>query len=233
MWTLIIFTRWPVAGHTKTRLIPEYGAEGAANIHRQLIARTVAAARALRADVRVVVALADAPHDANATEFFDERWPCIAQRGENLGERMANAIDDALHDHKRSHCAVLVGVDCPDYSAAVFEQAATALQSHNIVYAPTEDGGYGLVGVTRDAWNAQTRSAMFNEIAWGTSSVFETSRERIRCIRHASHERGVAVATLPTIWDVDTASDVARAVALGYLDATTTYDETAEKQPSN
>ena len=44
---LIIFTRYPEPGKTKTRLIPALGAEGAANLQRKLTEETVAKARQL------------------------------------------------------------------------------------------------------------------------------------------------------------------------------------------
>ncbi|MCK4837294.1 MAG: hypothetical protein KAS94_00745, partial [Desulfobulbaceae bacterium] len=47
---LILFTRYPVAGHTKTRLIPALGAEGAADLQRQMTERTLRTAENLAAE---------------------------------------------------------------------------------------------------------------------------------------------------------------------------------------
>ena len=44
---LILFTRYPIAGKTKTRLIPEIGAEAAAETQRQLTELTLHRAKAL------------------------------------------------------------------------------------------------------------------------------------------------------------------------------------------
>jgi glycosyltransferase A (GT-A) superfamily protein (DUF2064 family) len=43
---LILFTRFPVAGQVKTRLIPALGAEGAASLYRRLVLRTLRTAHA-------------------------------------------------------------------------------------------------------------------------------------------------------------------------------------------
>ncbi len=227
--TLIVFTRWPTPGLTKTRLIPSYGALGAANIHRQLLARTVVAVGECQMRNDIVAAIADIPSNSDVASLIPSSWVYFGQRGADLGERMANAIDDAFQLRPRSTSAVLIGVDCPDYCATLFDRAASVLNTHDVVYAPTEDGGYGLVGVARSAWNSRTRSAMFKEIVWGTSSVFASSRERLSRVRHASQQRSVAVATLPTIWDVDTANDVARAIALGLLNDPTVHGDASEK----
>ncbi len=222
-WTLIVFTRWPTPGKTKTRLIPAFGADGAADIHRQLLLRTLSAAKALPANVQVAMAVTDIPSDASTDEFVESSWQCVNQRGGDLGERMANAIDDAFALNPRSCAAILVGVDCPAYSTELFLQAAAALhrahrligdRAADVVYAPTADGGYGLVGVSRDAFHGELREAMFSQIHWGSATVMQTSTQRIGA---ASGTTATRVKLLQTIWDVDTPDDVARAVAAGYL----------------
>lgn len=201
-----------MAGQTKTRLISSYGADGAANIHRQLIARTVAVVQSLPPSAQIVVAIADAPEDVDVSTLFATRWPRLTQRGIDLGERMANAIDDVIRLNANVESIVLIGVDCPDYSSNLLRQAAASLQSRDIVFAPTEDGGYGLIGVQRRHWNRQIRCALFENIAWGTSSVMQTSLARLKAIVPE-----LAVVTLSTIWDVDTQTDVERAIALGAI----------------
>jgi uncharacterized protein len=214
MWTLIIFTRWPVAGKTKTRLIPVYGADGAASIHLQLLTQTVSAAREIANEARVVAAVADLPSDADPKTLFANDWARFEQRGSNLGERMANAIDDALQMNPETTAVVLVGVDCPDYSAALFRDAVAALAVHDVVFAPTEDGGYGLVGVQRRIWHAEVRRALFEDIAWGTAQVMSSSIDRIGLLVPRP-----TTTLLQTIWDVDTPADVERAIKLGVLNA--------------
>jgi uncharacterized protein len=217
MWTLIVFTRWPEPGRTKTRLIPAFGADGAARIHRQMIAHTVRAARALPCDASVAVALADAPAHVAMTELFDAGWRTFAQDGEDLGQRMAGAIDFALSDAPDCDRVILVGVDCPDYSAALFSDAAQALLQNDVVFAPTEDGGYGLVGVNRRCWNHDIRHAIFSGIAWGGTDVMTVTESRLRQLIGSKRESSIRVAKLPTIWDIDTPTDVARAVSVGVL----------------
>ncbi len=211
-WSLVLFTRWPVAGKTKTRLIPRYGAHGAANIHRQLIARTIATAQALPRATDIVVAVAEAPQETDTTSLFPAHWPILSQHGSDLGERMANAIDDTFLCRQQAQSIVLIGVDCPGYSPELLQDAAACLQTRNVVFAPTEDGGYGLVGVQRRSWNHQTRCALFENIAWGSSAVMQTTLTQLR-----ARTPPLTVAQLSTIWDVDTPVDVERAVAAGAI----------------
>ena len=52
---LIIFTRYPEANRTKTRLIPLLGAEGAANLQRQMTEHTLLTVKQLQMLVSVSV----------------------------------------------------------------------------------------------------------------------------------------------------------------------------------
>ncbi len=51
---LVVFTRYPVTGRAKTRLIPALGSEGASAVHRQMATWTLRTARqAFRMDERI------------------------------------------------------------------------------------------------------------------------------------------------------------------------------------
>lgn len=215
-WTLVIFTRWPEPGRTKTRLIPRYGTEGAARIHRALLAHTISAAAALPPHAQVVVALADAPQDASTASWLERGWAVVPQQGVDLGDRMGHAVELAFRRQPSVQRVVLAGVDCPDYSAALFVEAAERLTTDDCVFAPTEDGGYGLVGVRRSAWDCAFRAALFSEIAWGSDSVMATTLARLRPTS-AAHDRRPSYSLLKTIWDVDTPFDVERALNGGWL----------------
>src|SRR6267154_382468 len=90
---LILFTRYPIAGRTKTRLIPALGAEGAAALHRRLVLRALRTAQeaccAVPADLEV--------HFGGATERSMSDWlgdhaRFVLQTVGDLGERMAGAF---------------------------------------------------------------------------------------------------------------------------------------------
>ncbi|MER3588084.1 MAG: hypothetical protein C4322_07470, partial [Mastigocladus sp. ERB_26_1] len=52
---LIIFTRYPEPGLTKTRLIPALGARGAANLQRQMTEYTLSKVRELQKAIAISV----------------------------------------------------------------------------------------------------------------------------------------------------------------------------------
>jgi uncharacterized protein len=180
---VIVFTRAPVAGAVKTRLIPHLGAEGAANLQRRLIRRALATAEALGP----VELHCTAPH----AWLRSLGVPLRLQRGRDLGERMYHA----LKQHRR---AILIGADAPDLQPADLRRALRWLQAGtDVVLAPAEDGGYALVAAGR----ADRR--IFDGVRWGGADVLAQTLVKISKL-------GLRYRLLRTVWDVDRPEDVER-----------------------
>ena len=111
----------------------------------------------------------------------------------DLGLRMHRAF--ARHLTRHGH-ALLIGTDAPSLDAALLRQAAQALQHHEVVFAPTLDGGYALVGPRR----ADPR--WFSDMTWSHARVMADTRERL-------HAAGVRWAELLTVADIDVPADLA------------------------
>jgi uncharacterized protein len=195
---IAVFAKAPVAGHAKTRLIPALGPEGAARLQRQLTRRTVSTAQ--RAGLGSVT-LWCAPHPHH--RFFralrlHAGVECLGQPAGDLGVRMLHAF--------RSQCArgplLLIGTDCPALQPDDLRTAAQALRDgDDAVLLPAEDGGYVLIGLR------QPLPVLFERIAWGTGTVMEDTRARLRAANATWREPG-------TLWDVDRPADLGRLAGL-------------------
>lgn len=189
---LVIFTRYPEPGRTKTRLIPALGADGAARLqeamtgHTVLRARTWAAKRGAEIEVR---------HTGASAAAF-RRWlgpdmRYVAQGDGDLGARMNRAIRDGLRDGASR--VVLIGCDCPDIESRHLDESFAALAEHDVVVGPATDGGYYLIGMTQD------HSALFGDLNWGSDSVLAETRRRAR---------GLRLAELEPLHDIDEPADL-------------------------
>jgi hypothetical protein len=167
---LLVFGREPIPGQAKTRLIPALGAEQAAELYERLLRHTLSVAGQLPAARRSLWLDEVVPDSAVAKYARTLGFKVMAQRGDDLGERMAQALADALVE---APCAVLIGSDCPGYSAAYLAAAVDALRDHDAVVGPAADGGYVLIGLRRLA------PELFKGLAWGTDTVLEQTRERL------------------------------------------------------
>lgn len=193
---LIIFTRFPVAGQTKTRMIPALGAEGAARLqeamtgHTILNARVWAAARGASLSARTTGAEAKQFH-----QWLGPDLPVSDQGSGDLGQRMARAVEDALGAGATR--VVIIGCDAPDLAAHHLDDAYAALETNDAVFGPAEDGGYYLVGLRAPL------PALFSGIEWGRGDVMARTRAIAVC-------EGICWAELDPLNDVDEPADLAR-----------------------
>jgi rSAM/selenodomain-associated transferase 1 len=137
---LIVFTRVPVPGRVKTRLIPVLGAQGAADLQRrmteQVLQRSRHAARVGRLALEVRY---DGGDQEAMSALYGSDLICREQGAEDLGERMHRAMADALAEGVGR--VVLVGTDCPEIMPALLVQAFQALERHDLAIGPAADGG--------------------------------------------------------------------------------------------
>jgi rSAM/selenodomain-associated transferase 1 len=194
---LQVFAKNPLAGQVKTRLAGAIGDDEAAAHYVRLVERTLATAIAARAaGVVDGVELWGTP-DIAAPAFT--AWAARfgvelkAQAGGDLGAKMRDALRSALSD---GSCALLIGTDCPALDVAYLSQAVAALEEHDAVFGPAEDGGYVLVGLA-SAIDA------FSGIPWSAVDTMSATRIKLEA-QHARWQE------LPTLWDVDSPADLAR-----------------------
>lgn len=105
---LIIFTRYPVPGQTKTRLIPALGAEGAATLQRHLTEDTLKTVEVLKnIDISIYFSGATMPQMA---AWLGEQWHYQAQQGQDLGDRLIHAFQTS--EQQGYDKTVVIGIDC-------------------------------------------------------------------------------------------------------------------------
>ena len=213
---LAIVAKAPIAGLAKTRLIPALGPGGAARAQRRFVLNSLhtaqatvqAAADASAKDPAVGAAWGpvtlwcapDATHRFfRALQRSCRTAPPLAlqlQPQGDLGQRMLAAFEAHFSSQTASpsQAVLLIGTDCPVLSPGHLQAAALALQTHDVVLIPAEDGGYVLIGMRRCVPEA------FANIAWSTPQVLAQTRERL-------HAAGASVTELAPLWDVDEPAD--------------------------
>lgn len=190
--TLLVFGRSPLPGKVKTRMIPEIGAAAAARLYRRMLFDALETATAMR-DVHCELWLDTPPVDPALTALARDRGIAVkTQRGDDLGQRMHHALDEALTtaDH-----AVLIGSDCPGIDRGYLQTAFQALQHHPAVLGPARDGGYVLIGLDHPM------PSLFSGVHWSTGQVLSETRKRLHSLGSPWHE-------LSPLQDVDRVSDL-------------------------
>ncbi len=188
--TLILFTRSPVPGKTKTRLIPSLGADGAVNLHRALVERTLVAAKETARKLNLALEIHHTGTSSTMRQWLGPDLVFKPQVSGGLGERMLAALGQAAAP------AVLVGTDCPDLDSKILTQAFIILQNHDMVLGPAKDGGYYLVG------GNVVCSDLFAQISWSSDLVLSQSRNRLKAA-------GLSWAETDLLVDIDRPEDLA------------------------
>ncbi len=144
-----MFTRPPVPGTVKTRLIPALGPEGAAELHA-----------AMAADVFALVRSCDLELTASIAGDLDHPWvqaldcPVEAQVQGDLGARMLHAMRGP---------SVALGTDSPTLPPELLQRLAAG--RHELAIGPAFDGGYWGI-----AWQ-RPHPELMAEMPWSTDAV--------------------------------------------------------------
>lgn len=189
---LAIVCRNPEVGAVKTRLIPALGAEGARSLYRAFLQDLDRRFR-------------DGPHTL-AWAYTPEGGPLpdglvggmrLKQRGPTLSHRLLGIFEQAAAEGYRR--AVVISSDVPHLPARVVRDAFAALDDHDEVFAPSEDGGYHLVGMAAP-------HDVFTMVQMSTPSVL---RETLA----AGERLALRIRLLEGDFDVDLPEDLPRLAA--------------------
>ena len=190
---LLVFTRTPVPGSVKTRLLSVMDARRAVTIQADLLRRTLETARASAADDIELWCTLTTQHPVLLE--LEDRFSLTVrpQAGADLGERMCFAMEQALRAYR--HVA-LVGSDCMDLAAADIDIAMEQLAAGtDVVLGPALDGGYYLIGLS------SLYRELFAGIDWGTDRALQDTRERVA-------QLGLKPYELPVRRDLDRPEDL-------------------------
>ncbi|MBT7983452.1 MAG: glycosyltransferase [Akkermansiaceae bacterium] len=181
---LLIFLKWPEPGRVKTRLANDIGAEKAAEIYKILVQRVMQQISPIYSQlVRICwvfdpIEKEDEMKDWIKKELDDlgftdlNRHIFWSQSDGGLGDRLQSAFEKAFSlDYDR---IIAIGTDCIELDSRTIERALASLSSErSIVFGPSFDGGYYLVGM-----RSNLGLSVFRSIPWSTSKVLEQSRDR-------------------------------------------------------
>lgn len=172
----------------KTRLAAELGEEKVEEIYSFLLKETEKAVEHFEGSVEVFFHQ-KIPSDREYPFFIGLKKNL--QNGNDLGEKMSNAIVQLLQAHE---AAIVIGSDCPLLSQEHLQLATEKLENNDVVIGPAEDGGYYLIGMKK------YYPGLFTDIDWSTDQVLVQTLEKAKAT-------GLNVGLLETLYDIDYAVD--------------------------
>ncbi len=213
-----IFFRFPALGKVKKRLADEIGENAALTAYESMLKATIENVSRLEGIdiygfyVGGIVSLnrplpSDNPpipplgkggkggFEKGGNFELLKKLPLVTQKGNNLGERMCNAIQ-WLFDNGYQKVS-LIGTDSPDLPPAFIKDAFQKLDSYKLVIGPSEDGGYYLIGMKNPF------DMLFKNIEWGSDKV-------LKCTVSKAYSAGISYFLLPEWYDIDDLRSLSR-----------------------
>ncbi len=192
--TIVVMAKKPRIGYTKTRLVPPFTFEQAAQLYEALLLDTLDLVSRIT-DVQLTVAITP----GGALDYFERITApgtlLISVDGADIGECLIQATGDLLSSGFKK--VIALNADGPSLPVEYLHQAIRSLEQSDVVLGPGEDGGYYLVGLKKPA------PQLFQEINWSTSQVLEQTLTRAKTLN-------LKVSMTPPWYDVDTGKEAVR-----------------------
>lgn len=192
---VIQFAKLPQLGRVKTRLAPDIGHEACLALHYDLLQHTHTMLKEFtQSPSAMTVLFLNQLGQDDVINTIATGTPIMLQQGDDLGDKMANALAWGLTQAKK---VCIVGSDCPVLSHDDLTQVLSALDESENVFIAAEDGGYVLVGASK------LEITVFRDVPWGSEQVMEVTLKRVA-------QAQVKAKVLGPLWDVDRFPDYQR-----------------------
>ncbi|RBY95959.1 glycosyltransferase [Blastococcus sp. TF02-8] len=185
---LLVITKAPVPGRSKTRLTPPCTPEQAAAIAAAAVGDTLDVVRATPVDRRVV-ALDGEPGDLDLSGCV-----VVPQVEGDLGTRLAAAFAAAMSGADADRPTLLIGMDTPQVDAGLLTECLDRLVAAGpgtAVLGAAPDGGWWALGL-----HSAAGAAVLPDVPMSRDDTAERTREALA-------RAGLSVLDLPVLTDID------------------------------
>jgi hypothetical protein len=179
--TLLVIAKQPAAGKVKTRLVPPFTHQQAAELAEAALVDTLHVVLRAPARRRVLVL------DGEPGRWLPAGFDVVPQGPGPLDERLAGAFAAVQGP------ALLIGMDTPQVTPNLLTVDWTAADA---AFGPADDGGFWALGLR------VPEPALLRGVPMSTRDTGAVQRARLLAA-------GLRVADLPPLRDVDTAADAA------------------------
>jgi len=191
---VLVLAKAPRAGQVKTRLCPPCTPQAAAAVAEAALADTLDAVASCSAESKVLAL------DGPAGPWLPSGIDVIPQRGDDLGERIANAWADTRA--RTGGWGLQLGMDTPHVTAAELDSLLMRLctigsrRDKGALLGPAFDGGWWIIGLA-----GADPDKVFAGVPMSTASTAQMQARRLRSL-------GLRVLAAPARRDIDTIEDL-------------------------
>ena len=188
MNAIIIFAKFPEPGKVKKKIGQVIGMENSAKLCTAFINDLIE--ENSEKDYDIYLSFIGHEYKEQYRTMFPNAILYV-QRGTNMSENVQSAFEDLLDDYEK---VALIGCDVPQLSSETVIKAFNALETHDVVLGPAEDGGYYLVALKKP-------HDIFKGMPWGKPNLLEEQMNMLK-------EKKLAFVRLHKMPDVDTIDEL-------------------------
>lgn len=190
---LLLLIKYPQIGYVKTRLTQKLGSHFVSELYKHIVE-----------DILVSIVHTQLPLCIYYTPeyllphfqaWLGKKHLFLPQKGQHLGIRLQHGMQSLFQSGFTS--VIALASDVPDLSPDILDTAAKALDHSDIVLGPCHDGGYYLIGFTKNSYHPK----YFTNIPWSTPDVFAKTL-------NIAKQTGAKTNILPLKQDIDTLDDL-------------------------
>lgn len=190
---ILLFVKYPKKGMVKKRLAQDISEKIVVNLYKEFVKDTISTINQIKTPL--IICYYPPTNLLKFQKWLGSQYTYIAQRGENLGERMVHCFTEVFT--KEYQKAILIGSDSPDIPKKILTTALKQLKTNDIVLGPATDGGYYLIGFNKETFLPQ----LFENMSWSEKTVFTQTKEKIEKTKYKLN-------ILPIWSDIDTIQDL-------------------------
>lgn len=171
---VILMSRAPIPGKTKTRLQSHLTGKQCAKLHKAFlkdISNMLVEVSKQRENVNLYLTYTPPGTEEMFNDLIPDEFDFFAQQGEDLGQKMYYALEHVAQEDERQ---IILGSDLPTLQLSVILDAIDQLQDKDVVVGPSQDGGYYLLGTKEPV------SCLFDDIIFGKNDVLKATIKAIR-----------------------------------------------------
>ncbi len=176
---LLLLMKTPEQGNVKTRLAIDIGEECATEFYRKMVAEVVKETGPGNRAYEQWFYTSGYFDKLSYTQWLGECQGYLKQPKGDLGYKLYYGFKSCF-DSGASR-VIAIGTDCMEVTSDDIEKSLVKLRSHDSVIGPADDGGYYLLGFSKEGFNKTGNrfESLFKDITWSSSSVFEQTLDKL------------------------------------------------------
>lgn len=175
--------KWPAYSRCKSRLSKDIGKINALKIQQKMLNHTISVSKFLEREGYLDICLATSGIGFNGSKRWSKQLGINTfniQGNGTLGEKMRRQIlinnRFLLGDRKRDY--LIIGTDLPDLCHLDLLEAIYKIRKNEIIFGPSSDGGYWLIGLSKEITVKDTIYPFIN-LEWSRENVLQKTLDNL------------------------------------------------------